>query len=126
MLLDTHALLWFFDGNARVSLAARAAIDAGGRTTCVSVISFWEIAIKTRLGKLRAEPALVRSNVERLGWRVLALTASHIAVLETLPAHHRDPFDQALIAQAMAENLTLMTDDPAIRRYAVRTMPCAT
>ena len=124
MLLDTHAVIWWFEGSTRAaSLPGRLA--ANPARVCVSVVSLWEILMKSRLGKLRVPLEPLVKLIAISGWRILPVTLDHLRVLETLPAHHKDPFDHLLIAQAIAESLTLVTDDRHMALYPVRCLPCA-
>ncbi len=117
LLLDTHMLLWGFTDPERLSAIETAAIEAPGNLVFVSVASLWEIAIKTRDGRLQAPgglPELVAANPD---FEVLPVLVAHAWAVRQLPMHHRDPFDHLLIAQALCEGLTLMTHDRWIRRY---------
>jgi PIN domain nuclease of toxin-antitoxin system len=125
LLLDTSTVLWWFAGNPRVSAATRHTITYDASAVFVSVVSLWEIAIKNRLGRLDARAAEVATGIRRTGWRILAIEPAHLAALETLPTHHRDPFDHLLIAQAIAEGLTIVTDDRHTPLYPVRHAACA-
>ena len=122
LLLDTHVLLWWLDDNPRLGARARAAIADSDNTVWVSSATAWEIAIKTGLGRLEMseppEEALPR-EIERGGFRPLAISVEHALAVRTLPHHHRDPFDRLLIAQAMAEDLRLVTADRAFADYDV-------
>lgn len=91
----------------------------------VSIVSFWEIALKHGLGKLAMAPEPVASAVDRNGFATLDLARHHCFALTRLPHHHRDPFDRMLIAQAMTDGLPIMTADPAFAAYGVARMPCA-
>lgn len=122
LLLDAHALLWWFEGGERLSGRARAAMDAPGNEVFASVAAVWELAIKTELGKLDAQ-ALLDGAEERFhaaGFGAVAITLDHAIRAGALPKHHKDPFDRVLIAQAQAENLTLVSDDAIFDRYGVR------
>jgi PIN domain nuclease of toxin-antitoxin system len=116
LLLDTHVLIWWDEGR-KLSGAARWAIEAAD-TVYVSAASAWEVAIKIGLGRLRPTRT-VEQAVEESGFLELPITFRHAERVAGLPAHHRDPFDRLLIAQAELEGLTLVTRDPAFAQYAV-------
>jgi PIN domain nuclease of toxin-antitoxin system len=120
LLLDTHALLWWDEGD-KLDRQARRAIEAAAEVF-VSAVSAWEIAIKTALGRL-APVRTVAEAIEECGFQELPVTVRHAAQVARLPLHHRDPFDRLLIAQAKVEQLTVVTRNPAFRRYRVRTIP---
>jgi PIN domain nuclease of toxin-antitoxin system len=116
LLLDTHVLIWWDEGR-RLSGAARRAIEAAD-SVYVSAASAWEVAIKIGLGRLR--PArTVEEAADESGFLELPITFRHAQRVSGLPAHHRDPFDRLLVAQAEVEGLTLVTRDPVFERYAV-------
>lgn len=123
LLLDTHAFLWWCADDARISRAAAEAIADGANRVYVSAASGWEIAIKARLGKLELpqEPTtFMRAMLARHAFDVLPITLRHALMDHALPAHHNDPFDRLVVAQAMAEDLVLVSDDHQIRRYDAR------
>jgi PIN domain nuclease of toxin-antitoxin system len=122
LLLDTHALLWFLAGNARLSAPALAAINDPANERWLSPLSLLEIAIKVRINKLRLTapfgvlfPAMLTLNRIQL-WPV---EAAHAAALTTLPLHHRDPFDRILAATALVESLTLVSQDVVFDAYGL-------
>lgn len=117
LLVDSHVLLWFVEGNRkRISPAMRERIEAAAAT--VSIANLWEIAIKSGLGKLEA-PDDLPERVEQLGFELLALTPDHAWRVRSLPLHHRDPFDRLLITQAQLEHLPIVTADTAFDAYDV-------
>ena len=116
LLLDTHAILWYVEGNTRMPPATRAQIDDGEHRVVASAVSFWEIAIKSGLGKLKADADLPERLTDA-GFELLPITAGHAWSLRDLPHHHRDPFDRLLIAQALRERLSIVTRDPAFGLY---------
>lgn len=122
LLLDTHALLWWLDGDARLSKRARAAIG-DPRTTClVSAASAWEITTKARLGKLPGAREVAADVVGCLRAQLftpLDITMGHAQRAGSLPGAHRDPFDRMLIAQAQAENLPLVSNDEVFDGFGV-------
>lgn len=122
LLLDTHVLLWALADPGRLSEHARAAIADPRHAVLVSVASGWEIEIKRGLGKLTTPPDLDEQLRSR---RMLELPIRlrHTTALRALPPLHRDPFDRMLVAQAIVEDLVLVTADAQVRAYPVRTMP---
>jgi PIN domain nuclease of toxin-antitoxin system len=116
LLLDTHVLIWWDEGR-RISAEARAAVEEAD-TVYVSAASAWEIAIKTGLGRLRPTRTVDKA-VRDSGFVELPITFRHAERVATLPAHHRDPFDRLLVAQAEVEELALVTRDPVFGRYRV-------
>ncbi|WP_256469011.1 type II toxin-antitoxin system VapC family toxin [Conexibacter sp. DBS9H8] len=120
LLLDTHVVLWQLGGSRPLGTTAQQAIRDADELL-FSVISFAEIGVKAALGKLSVPPDLGR-HVRNAGIHVLGLAPDHGLAVAELPAHHRDPFDRLLIAQARSERLTLMTADPRIPAYDVSTV----
>lgn len=123
LLLDTHALLWWLDGDRRLSLKARRAIANESNTILVSAASAWEITTKARLGKLpgAAEVAAdVAACVASQGFVPLDITLLHAQKAGRLPTAHRDPFDRMLIAQSQMEDVAVVTDDEAFDNFDVR------
>lgn len=122
LLLDTHALIWWALDDPALPKHVRAKI-ARSEHVIVSAASGWEMAIKVALGKLPAAIDLVSDFEEtatRRGFQVIPITASHGIRAGLLPGPHKDPFDRMLIAQAQAENLTVVSNDPVFDRYGVR------
>ena len=122
LLLDTHAFLWWVAASGGLSRKARSAVASARNECFVSVASGWEIAIKVSLGKLRIDGALDRFLPEQLaanGFQPLAIDLKHAARVATLPFHHRDPFDRLLVAQALEEDLAVVTADPVFAKYGV-------
>ncbi|WP_020597848.1 type II toxin-antitoxin system VapC family toxin [Spirosoma panaciterrae] len=125
LLIDTHALIWFLNGNeTELSLKARQLIANPTTVSFVSIASLWEMAIKIRLGSLSFEPGYdnLLNLLAQNGFEILPITFQHTRQLLTLPMHHlhhRDPFDRVLIAQSVVENLLLVTADSNIYQYEV-------
>jgi PIN domain nuclease of toxin-antitoxin system len=120
-LLDTHALLWFSQGDAQLSLRAREIITDDASQLYFSVASLWEITIKLNLGKLKINHTIeeLYALLEQLNIEILPIKQADLAQYLMLPLHHRDPFDRLLIAQAIDQNLTLVTIDGAFQSYSV-------
>lgn len=117
LLLDTNVFLWWRADDRRLSEAARAGI-AGAEAVFVSAATAWEAAIKAALGRL-VYPDTIEAGVEASGFEKLGITLAHAERAGALPRHHADPFDRMLVAQALAEGLTLVTSDRILRRYGV-------
>lgn len=114
LLLDTHALLWWFGGDARLPARVRAAIDDEEVEIWVSAASAYELTFKQRRGKLPEANALVARFadwIEEEGFRPLPIDVSHATAAGRLPIPHGDPWDRLLIAQALVENLTLVSNE---------------
>lgn len=122
LLLDTHALLWFYFADPKLSAAARAAIEAPENVKFVSAATHWEVAIKVGLSKLGLNepfPDFVQHAIHDQGFLLLPVEPRHSAALIALPLHHRDPFDRMLVAQALVEGLPVVTCDPALALYPI-------
>lgn len=117
LLLDTHVLLWVLAGDRRLTRSSREIITSA-RSVVVSVVSAWEIALKAAVGKLRA-PDDIEAAVLESGLVTTPLDFADVAEYSSLPAHHSDPFDRMLVAQARVRGLTLMTRDSQLERYDV-------
>lgn len=123
LLLDTHAFIWWVEGNSRLLPLARRSIGDEENDVLVSAATAWEIATKHRLGKLLGAEALaldVAGEIAGQGFQELAITVADAARAGALPGHHRDPFDRMLIAQALVRDLVLISNEPLFDRYGVR------
>jgi PIN domain nuclease of toxin-antitoxin system len=126
MLLDSHALLWYLRGDEdRVPQRIRDAIEDTGTKIAVSVVSQWELMMKALAGRLDlpdAPEAFLFDLPRAEGFRVIDLQPRHVRALPELPALHDDPFDRLIVAQALVEDLTLVTGDEVLHRYPVVTL----
>ncbi len=123
VLLDTHIFLWAISDSARLSSRAQELVQDSDNEVLLSIASAWEIAIKVGIGKfvmpVPLAPYLQRQLVKhRIG--LLPIQLSHLAMLEKLPLHHRDPFDRLLVAQCLEEDATLITVDSQLQLYPVK------
>jgi PIN domain nuclease of toxin-antitoxin system len=121
-LVDTNAWLWFSGSSHRLGPQTRGLLIDSKNELFLSHASAWEFAIKAGLGKIAGvgDPAAyMRSRLRRQRIAPLAITLDHVLAVAALPAHHRDPFDRLLVAQAQAESLTIVTSDPHLARYGV-------
>ncbi len=123
VLLDTHALLWAAAYDELLSSRARHLIQPQRNEVFVSAVSAWEIATKFRLGKLPKAQALIDDFVpaiESAGYVPLPITLEHALRAGRLPAEHKDPFDRMLAAQAIHEDLALISNDEQLDIFGVR------
>ena len=119
LLVDTNVVVWMLLGDrGRVTATGKKALEDKRHTILVSAVSVWEIAIKRSLGKLQIEEGWANA-LGRVGLEPLPLTALHAAAVETLPWHHRDPFDRLLVAQASVEGMSMISADPQLGAYGV-------
>ena len=122
LLLDTHAVLWFYLGDPQLSGPASAAIMDPANQKWVSPATYWEIAIKISIGKyVLAQPYedFWRNAIDANGFQILHILPRHTALLTTMPYHHRDPFDRLIIAQALTEGMSVVSADSIIDAYSV-------
>ncbi len=125
VLLDSHALVWFLDGDPRFSKRVRAAIDDDNAVVCVSSVTAWEISNKVRLGKWPEAAQLCTAfaaMMTRYAFDPLPVTIEHALAAGFLKGDHRDPFDRMLAAQATVEGIPLVTADPAFRAFGTQTL----
>ena len=125
LLLDTHVLLWWVEDAPQLSRQARILLGDDRNDCFVSLVSAWEMAIKAGTGKLNLAVSVQRYFQEQLpanDFRLLPITLEQVTRVETLPHHHRDPFDRLLIVQALQEGLSLVSIDLAFDRYGVTTI----
>lgn len=122
LLLDTHAFLWWVTDDDRMSERGGALIADGANDVYFSTASAWEIVIKAGLGRIDLSGdawSLTPEHLERNAFQVLPIHVSHAVAVIALPDVHRDPFDRMLVAQALTENLTIVSADQGLARYDV-------
>lgn len=123
LLLDTHVFLWWVNDAPELSAKARATIRKGQNECFLSVASAWEMAIKVSTGKLVLSQPVERFIPEQLatnGFRLLEIDFRHVARVESLPFHHRDPFDRLLVVQAMSEKMSVVSADAVLSEYGIK------
>lgn len=122
LLLDTHAFLWFVLNDSQLSASARALIADPNNQIEISPASYWEIAIKIGTGRYTLnEPfqPFMERQIASNKFLILPIEIRHVALLTSLPFHHRDPFDRLLVAQATAEALPLVSGDQNLDAYGI-------
>ena len=117
LILDTVTFIWAVSTPERLSRAAFSALRKGTAVREISVVSLTEIAVKQTRGRLTLGTADAMAGVADLRLRVLPYSAEHALRLFDLPAHHADPFDRQIIAQALAEDIAVVTPDEAFLSY---------
>ena len=122
VLLDTHAFLWAASDDSRMSQGAKKIFLDSDNELLLSLVSVWEMAIKASIGKLVLRIPLrqlleEQCRINDIG--LLPIAFDHVLAVETMPFHHRDPFDRLLAAQALGEHLTLLSRDPLFDVYGV-------
>lgn len=125
LLIDTQAFLWWVEDDKRLTKRARTVIGSARNTCFVSIASAWELAIKASIGKLKLRIPVGRyvdDHIANNRFDLLPIALSHVVRVERLPLHHGDPFDRLLIAQALEEELTIVTADAHFESYAVKTV----
>jgi PIN domain nuclease of toxin-antitoxin system len=119
LLLDTHAILWWFSDDLRLSTPARTAIANPANQLAVSAAVGYEIAYKQSLGRLPALPEKLPDRLRREGVGTLPISLDHALAAAALPRPHRDPWDRIMMAQALAEQWQMVTADPVFAEYGV-------
>ena len=125
LLLDTHVFLWLDSGNERIPAQVREVCEDGANEVFLSLVSVWEIQIKTALGKMRPPVSpveMVEAYLKTATLTLLPIELAHVRTLANLPPNHGDPFDRMLAAQARHEGLTLVTADQALRTYPIEVL----
>jgi PIN domain nuclease of toxin-antitoxin system len=121
LLIDTHILIWFIIDDKRLPLKTRQIIENIENDCFISIASYWKIAIKHSLGRLYLNSGLenIFQIIEETGFEILPITVNQILNNARLEFHHKDPFDRIIIAQAISENLSIITKDEQFKEYKV-------
>jgi PIN domain nuclease of toxin-antitoxin system len=122
-LLDTHSLLWFFSGDTQLSDRTRAIMEDINQTKLISLASVWEMAIKLSKNKLTLAIPLedyINQKIQFQDYELLPIRLHHLNLISTLPFFHNDPFDRLLIAQALADNLPILSCDVSLDAYKIK------
>lgn len=122
LLLDTHTFIWYATDNSRLSTIARSLINNGENDIFLSTASIWEMAIKHSIGRLSFSlpfMEFIRQQLSVSNMGILEINLHQIEVVASLPLHHRDPFDRLIIAQAIAEQIPILSVDSVFDAYAI-------
>lgn len=122
LLLDTHAFMWFVNGDPMLGENAKKSIESKDNSNFLSVASLWEIAIKVNIGKLTLSKPYhtIKQQIEENYIEILPIAFDHTLQIVSMPIYHRDPFDRLIIAQAMAENMTVISKDANFEKYPIK------
>lgn len=120
-LLDTHVIIWFINGEDKISNSARNAIESKTSINYVSIASLWEMAIKISIGKLELKTSFseIINQFSINNFQLLPISAEDTLLISKLPFHHRDPFDRLMVAQCINNNLTLISKDSFLKEYSI-------
>ena len=125
ILLDTHTFLWMIFGDERLNETVRTQIGSPQNEVLLSVATLWEIAIKTSLGKLELTipfEKIIEEQLDMYAFQVLPISFTALVAVSTMPFHHRDPFDRLLVAQAIVEDVPIITRDSVFSSYPVKVL----
>lgn len=125
LLLDTHIFFWLNTAPNKLSKLVKETLETRSNDLVLSVVSVWEIQIKTQIGKMSLPAPLaeiVEKNIMLNGMQILDVSLEHVLAVDTLGQHHKDPFDRLLIAQADVEGLTVVTNDAIFASYGVKVL----
>ena len=122
ILLDTHVLIWYLEGNPRLQQKHRQYILNAANEVYVSAASLWEIAVKVSVGKLKTSGSLteVIGQLDKQSIDILTISPGHVLQVAVLPFHNRDPFDRMLVAQAQVEFMSVISYDPSFQPYGLK------
>ena len=123
LLFDTHSFIWWADEPTKLSRASLVALEDENNRLFLSDASIWEIQIKVQLGKMKLKLPLldlIESQKRDNDVEILPIKTEHILALDSLPFHHKDPFDRLLIAQSMVEGFTIVALDPEFSAYGAK------
>jgi len=122
-LIDTHAYLWFLNDDPRLPARVKEIIEKE-EGLCISIATFWEMAIKSNLKKLTLPASIpdLMADCDEYKISILSIAAAHLDCVERMPNFHGDPFDRLILSQALIENMTILSTDEKFDQYGVRTL----
>ena len=120
-LLDTHTLLWFIEDDIKLSIQAKSILSENSTPKFISIVTLWEIAVKYSLKKLELNISLAEffNLIHSSDINIINISTEHLLILNSIEHHHKDPSDRIIIAQAIAENFTIITKDENFSKYEV-------
>ncbi len=123
LLLDTHTILWFFGGHPNITDNVKDLIENQENTKLLSIASTWEMAIKQSKNKLdlgKTASDYIQEKIQYSDFKLLPIDLKHLKLISSLDFHHKDPFDRLLIAQAITEDIAILSKDTAFDLYSVK------
>jgi PIN domain nuclease of toxin-antitoxin system len=117
LLLDTHIFLWIADSSLRLNAKARELVESAS-AVYISSATIWEVAVKSRIGKMIVDPDALLLEIDKCGFQELPVSGRHAVGVARLPLIHNDPFDRLLVAQALSETMRLLTADAKLAAYS--------
>lgn len=123
LLLDTHTFIWFVTDSSKLNLSVKALIEDENNEKLFSIVSIWEMAIKQSIGKLSFNlpfKTFIQQQISANSINILNINLDHIDAVVSLPLHHRDPFDRLIIAQAIVEQIPVLSGDTVFDAYSVQ------
>lgn len=124
ILIDTHVLIWFAEKHPRLIPKVQRWLEDSENRIFLSMVSMWEMAIKVNLGRLTLLVSFETTleQLPKMGFELMPIELKHVTRFASLPLHHRDPFDRMLVAQAMEENLSLVSSDRSLSKYGIKVL----
>jgi len=122
LLIDTQSFIWFMEDDVKMPMKIKGIMNDKDNVLLLSIVSLWEITIKTSIGKLKMQRSIddVIKNISEDGFKILPIKPNHLLTLSKLEFIHRDPFDRMIIAQGISENISVISSDNVFREYPVR------
>ena len=124
LLLDTHAVLWFREDSSLLAPNSRKLIVDTNNSIFISIVTFWELAIKEGLGKMKLDYSLdtIHASCLQDNFKILPIEIIYLSIVKSLPYHHKDPFDRSIIATAISMNIPIITKDQHFHTYPIKTI----
>jgi len=122
LLIDTQSFIWFMEDDIKMPIKIKEIMNDENNALLLSIVSLWEITIKTSIGKLKMQRSIddVIKNISADGFKILSIKPNHLLALSKLEFIHRDPFDRMIISQGIAENISVISADSVFREYPVQ------
>jgi PIN domain nuclease of toxin-antitoxin system len=122
LLIDTQSFIWFMEDDVKMPMKIKVIMNDEDNVLLLSIVSLWEITIKTSIGKLKMQRSIddVIKNISADGFKILPIKPNHLLTLSKLEFIHRDPFDRMIISQGIAENISVISADSVFREYPVQ------